>query len=235
MTDETITQRNTIVCFGTSITRGAPYVPEGDTYPAVLERRLNRRLRPDGIAVSVINSGVPGENTVEGLARIDADVLAHRPDLAVIEFACNDVRYEPHKRVELADFRVNLEKMVARIREVCTEIIICTPTPIVDAFHVYSQQVDFYAPWGGCNNALMEYDEVIREVADDLELVLCDLKAAFLAHGVAAEFAGVTDDADDLTCIADLISRYDGVHPTIAGQALIALELYRIIRLMPLG
>jgi lysophospholipase L1-like esterase len=52
---------------------------------------------------------------------------------------------------------------------------------------------------------------------------------------VAAEFAGATNDADDLTCIADLISRYDGVHPTIAGQALIALELYRIIRLMPLG
>ncbi len=235
MTDEAITQRNTIVCFGTSITRGAPYVPEQDTYPAVLERRLNRRLALDGIAVSVINSGVPGENTAEGLARIDADVIAHRPDLAVIEFACNDVRYEPHKRVELADFRINLGEMVARIREVCTEIIICTPTPIVDAFHVYSQQVDFYEPWGGCHNALMEYDAVIREVADELELVLCDLNAAFMARAVAAVFAGATADADDLTCIADLISRYDGVHPTIAGQALIALELYRIIRLMPLG
>lgn len=235
MSDETITHRPIIVCFGTSITRGAPYVPEEDTYSAVLQRRLNRRLRSDGIAVTVINSGVPGENTVEGLARLDADVIAHRPDLTVIEFACNDVRYEPHKRVELDDFRANLGKMVARIREVCSEIIICTPTPIVDAFHGYSQQVDFYAPWGGCNNALMEYDEVIREVADELELALCDLQTAFLAHAVAAEFAGATDDADDLTCIADLISRYDGVHPTIAGQALIALELYRIIRLMPLG
>jgi len=235
VSDETITRRNTIVCFGTSITRGAPYVPEQDTYPAVLERRLNRKLRPEGIAVTVINSGVLGENTVEGLARIDGDVLAHRPDLAIVEFACNDVRYEPEKRVELADFRANLGQMVERIHEVCSEIIICTPTPIVDAFHLYSQQVDFYEPWGGCNHALMEYDEVIREVAVELGLVMCDLQAAFMAQAVAAEFAGATDDADDLTCIADLISRYDGVHPTIAGQALIALELYRIIRLMPLG
>lgn len=235
MNETTVTRRNTVVCFGTSITRGVPYVPEADTYPAVLERRLNRRLQPEGIAVTVINSGVPGENTAEGLARIESDVLAHRPDLTVIEFACNDVRYEPHKRVELDDFRANLHTMVERIREVCSEIIICTPTPIIDAFHVYSQQVDFYDPWGGCNNALMEYDEVIREVAADLELVLCDLNAAFLARAVTAEFQGATDDADDLTCISDLISRYDGVHPTVAGQELIACELYRIIRLMPLG
>jgi lysophospholipase L1-like esterase len=52
---------------------------------------------------------------------------------------------------------------------------------------------------------------------------------------VAAEFKGATDDASDLTCIGHLISRYDGVHPTIAGQELIAAALYRIIRVMPLG
>ncbi|MGC9318891.1 MAG: SGNH/GDSL hydrolase family protein [Armatimonadota bacterium] len=235
MNEEPILRRSTVVCFGTSITRGHPYVPEGDTYPAVLERRLNRRLRQENEAVTVINSGVPGENTVEGLARIDEDVIAHRPDLVVVEFACNDVRYEPEKRVELEDFRANLVQMAQTIREVCSAIIICTPTPIVDAFHVYSQEVDFYDSWGGCNSALMEYDEVIREVAVEQDLTLCDLKRAFYDRAVASEFDGDTNDADDLTCIADLISRYDGVHPTIAGQALIALELYRIIRTIPLG
>jgi len=235
VTEQQIVRRGTIVCFGTSITRGYPYVPEGDTYPAVLERRLNRRLKHDGEAVTVINSGVPGENTVEGLARINEDVLAHRPDLVVIEFACNDVRYEPEKRVELDDFAANLRRMIELIREICTDIIVCTPTPIVDAFHVYSQEVDFYEPWGGCNNALMEYDEVIRDVVAGDDLMLCDLKQVFLDRAVESEFNGDTDDAGDLTCIADLISRYDGVHPTVRGQRLIALELYRIIRAIPLG
>lgn len=235
MSDATIRTLDTIVCFGTSITRGYPYVPEDDTFPAVLERRLNRKLQAQERAVSVVNSGVPGENTVEGLARIDEDVIAHDPALVVIEFACNDVRYEPEKRVELDAFRVNLQEMVERIRAVCPRIIICTPTPIVDEFHVYSQEVDFYDPWGGCNNALMEYDEVIREVAADEELVVCDLKQVFYDRAVRAEFDGDTLDADDLTCIADLISRYDGVHPTVRGQELIALELYRIIRTMPPG
>jgi lysophospholipase L1-like esterase len=234
-TEEHILKRHTIVCFGTSVTRGYPYVPEADTYPAVLERRLNRKLKQEQTAVTIINSGVPGENTVEGLARIHEDVVAHNPALTVVEFACNDVRYEPEKRVELDDFRANLLTMIDRIREICTEIIVCTPTPIVDQFHVYSQEVDFYEPWGGCNNALLDYDEVVREVTEQRALVLCDLQQAFMDEAVRAEFAGVTDDASDLTCIARLISRYDGVHPTIEGQDLIAAELYRLIRVMPLG
>lgn len=235
MSSEEILRRPTIVGFGTSITRGYPYVPEGDTWPAVLERRLNRKLRRERTQVTVINSGVPGENTVEGLARLEADVLAHEPALTVVEFACNDVRYEPHKRVELDQFRQNLEEIVERTLEVCAEIIICTPTPIVDAFHTYSQEVDFYEPWGGCNNALVEYDAVIREFAADAALPVCDLKQAFLGEAVRAEFEGAADDADDLTSIAHLISRYDGVHPTIEGQRLIAEELYRLVRVMPLG
>lgn len=230
MSDEQVVTRSTIVCYGTSITRGYPYVPEEDTYPAVLERRLNRILKGDRAAVEVVNSGVPGENTVEGLARIEPDVLAHSPDRVIVEFACNDVRYEPEKRVELDEFGANLTTMIERIGEVCSEIVICTPTPIVDAFHVYSQEVDFYEPWGGCNNALLEYDEVVREVAAEQDLTLCDLQKAFMDRAVRAEFDGDTDDAADLTCLAHLISRYDGVHPTIEGQELIAAELYAIMR-----
>lgn len=235
MTEEHIINRPTVVCYGTSITRGVPHVSEEDTYPAVLQRRLNRKLKHEQTQVSVVNSGVPGENTAEGLARIDGDVLGHDPALTVIEFACNDVRYEPEKRVEPDDFDANLREMIDRIQKVCTEIIVCTPTPIVDEFHVYSQEVDFYEPWDGCNNALLEYDEVIREVVADRQVVICDLQEAYMAEAVRAEFDGAIDDASDLTCIAHLISRYDGVHPTIAGQELIASEVYRIIRSIPLG
>jgi lysophospholipase L1-like esterase len=236
VTDEQhILKRPTIVCFGTSITRGYPYVPECETYPSVLQRRLNRKLKPEQTEAAVVNSGVPGENTVEGLTRIEEDVIAHNPALTVIEFACNDVRYEPEKRVELDEFRMNLHEMIDTIQHICTDLIICTPTPIVDEFHVYSQEVDYYEPWGGCNNALLEYDEIVREVQTDRDIALCDLQQAFMDEAVRAEFDGATDDASDLTCIAHLISRYDGVHPTIEGQELIAAELYRLIRKMPLG
>ena len=110
MTEPTRTE--TIVCFGTSITFGTPYVSREDAWPAILERRLNQRFGAAGVQVTCINSGVPGHNTAEGLERIQSDVLSHDPDVVIIEFSCNDVRWEPEKRVELEQFRENLLEMV---------------------------------------------------------------------------------------------------------------------------
>jgi len=218
-----------IVCFGTSITQAVPHVPSEDAYPALLERRLNHRLGESGRKVRVINSGVSGENTAEGLARMEPDVLAHKPDLVVIEFACNDVRYEPQKRIELDQFAANLKEMIARIREVGAQVIITTPTPIIDSYHEYSKGIDYYDPWGGCNAALDEYAEVVRQVAAEEEVALRDLALAFLERALEAEFEGRTSDCRDLRCLSAYIREEDGVHPTVAGHALIAAELYKTI------
>ncbi len=228
MSDKTRTER--IVCFGTSITFGTPYASREDAYPAILERAINERFGEAGVRVAVINSGVAGDNTAEGLARIGADVLDHEPDLVVIEFSCNDVRWEPDKRVELDQFKTNLLAMVERIRGIGADMIITTPSPIVDAFHPYSLEIDYYDPWGGCNNALMEYDAPIREVAAAQGLGLCDVRAAFEELALRAEFDGCIADASDLRCLAEYIRPEDGVHPTLAGQRVYALALYRILR-----
>jgi lysophospholipase L1-like esterase len=229
VSDPSAGEQYAIVCFGTSITQGVPHVPPEDTYPALLERRLNHRLADAGPKLRVINSGVSGHNTAEGLARIEPDVLAHEPDLVVIEFACNDVRYEPEKRIELHQFAANLKEMIARIREVGAEIIITTPSPIIDAYHEYSKEIDFYDPWGGCNAALDEYAEVVRQVAAQEEVTLCDIGRAFLERALEAEFEGHTADCSDLSCLAEYIRQADGVHLTVPGHRLMAAELYKII------
>ena len=231
MSEDTPDRTETIVCFGTSITEGAPYLSREDAYPAILQRRLNERLRDAGVQVTVINSGVSGHNTTEGLARIQRDVLDHEPDLVVIEFSCNDVRWEPDKRVELDQFKRNLLEMVRLIRGAGADIIVTTPSPIVDAFHVYSLDLDYYDPWGGCNSALKQYEAPIREVALEQDLTVCDIAGAFEELAVAAEFGGKINDASDLRCLAEYIKPEDGVHPTLAGQEVYALALYRIIRL----
>ena len=228
MTDANRTEK--IVCFGTSITLGAPYASREDAYPAILERSINERFGAAGMQVEVINSGVGGHNTVEGLARIGPDVLDHQPDLVVIEFSCNDVRWEPNKRVELDQFKRNLLEMARLIGDTGADMIITTPSPIVDAFHPYSLDIDYYDPWGGCNNALMEYDAPIREVAAERGLMLCDIRAAFEELALGAEFAGRIADASDLRCLVEYIRPEDGVHPTLAGQRVYALALYRILR-----
>jgi acyl-CoA thioesterase-1 len=69
-----------IVCFGNSLTAGKGALPD-ESYPALLQRRVKAK---------VVNSGVSGDTIGEALKRIDTDVLAHNPDLVVIELGAND-------------------------------------------------------------------------------------------------------------------------------------------------
>jgi len=76
-----------IVALGDSITHG--YVlPAEQTYPALLERCLRAAL-PDQ-PLLVINAGVCGDTAVQGLLRVERDVLRFRPAWTLIAFGLND-------------------------------------------------------------------------------------------------------------------------------------------------
>src|SRR4051794_36867921 len=64
----------TIVAFGDSTT--APREGLKMPYAQVLAEELPRR----GVAATVFNAGVPGNNTTQAMARLDKDVLSRKPD-----------------------------------------------------------------------------------------------------------------------------------------------------------
>ena len=70
----------TIVCFGDSITYGIG-AKETESYPQRLAEHLG---------IDLLNLGVPGDTSTEGLARLD-DVLAADPWLVIVEFGGNDI------------------------------------------------------------------------------------------------------------------------------------------------
>src|ERR1700722_8073416 len=78
-----------IVCFGDSVT-GVYYHTGGrrawcDLLGLALERiYLNAKIE-------MINAGVSGNTSAEGLQRMEADVLSHNPQLVVVMFGLNDV------------------------------------------------------------------------------------------------------------------------------------------------
>src|SRR5262245_1454666 len=73
-----------IVCLGDSIT-GVYYHTGGRrAYPEMLEVAL-RRLYPKA-SVRVVNAGISGNTTRDGLARLERDVLAHEPHLVTVMF-----------------------------------------------------------------------------------------------------------------------------------------------------
>jgi len=80
----TQTGRPIIVCFGDSLTAGYGTDP-GQSYPDVLQTILDTANYP----YRVINEGVSGNTTKDGLDRISR-VIALHPQLVVLEFGGND-------------------------------------------------------------------------------------------------------------------------------------------------
>ena len=73
-----------ILAFGTSLTQGYG-LPPGTEYPVILQAKL----RQAGINATVINAGVSGDTSSDGLSRLDWS-LADHPDAVILEMGSND-------------------------------------------------------------------------------------------------------------------------------------------------
>ena len=100
LTWDAIKNKYRVVCLGDSITYGED-LRYAETYPAVLADMLGpfapsgraparTGSKHPGLDAVVINSGMRGDTAVEGLARLERDVLWYRPHVVVIAFGLND-------------------------------------------------------------------------------------------------------------------------------------------------
>lgn len=106
----------TIVAFGDSLTYGTG-ADDADSYPALLEQSSG---------ITVINSGVPGEISSEGVARLPAVLVEHQPDLVILCHGGNDLLRRRNQTV-LAQ---NLQKMIENIQQSGAEVVlIAVPEP----------------------------------------------------------------------------------------------------------
>jgi len=91
-----------IVCFGDSITKGKG-VNLDESYPAALAKMTS---------FPIVNAGINGDITPEGLKRVKTDVLDNDPLLVVIEFGGNDYL----NKVPLEETVRNIEEMIKIIQ-----------------------------------------------------------------------------------------------------------------------
>jgi acyl-CoA thioesterase-1 len=96
-----------LVCFGDSLTAGFG-TDAGQAYPDYLQADLNQR----GLQYRVVNLGVSGNTTKDGVARLP-DVLALHPAVAVVEFGGNDGL----RGLRIGDTRANLDTIVATLQK----------------------------------------------------------------------------------------------------------------------
>lgn len=90
-----------IICFGDSITFGYGADPQ-ESYPIMLAKISG---------LPVINAGIDGDTSAEGLERLNRDVLSKSPLLVIIEFGGNDFL----KKVPLGQTADNIRKMIDSI------------------------------------------------------------------------------------------------------------------------
>lgn len=168
----------TIVFFGDSVTAQGPeafrdgrgsYVDRfatylGERYPARAVRAtpMHTPVAPRPGQVVVVRAGVGGDDTRDALARLDRDVLRHRPDLVVVMFGTNDEnRSDAGNHVPVAEYRANLAAIAARLRAAGSEPLLMT--------------TGMKNPgWIGTAGNLQEYAAAARSVAEEYGLCLVD-------------------------------------------------------------
>jgi lysophospholipase L1-like esterase len=140
-----------ILAFGDSLTYGTG-AGEGEAYPVVLARLLGLR---------VINAGVPGEISEEGVARLPALLEEHRPDLVVLCHGGNDLL----RRLDAEALRGNLRRMIAAIHSAGGEVVLVgVPQPglFLAAAPLYGEVAKEFR--------LSYEDEVLSDILDDRTL-----------------------------------------------------------------
>ncbi len=122
--------RPLIVCFGDSLTAG--YGTEaGQAYPDYLQAALDHR----GYAYRVVNAGISGNTTKDGVARVGS-VVAMKPSIVVVEFGGNDGL----RGLRVADTRSNLDQILSALTTSGTKVVLAGITLPPDYGSDYIQQ-----------------------------------------------------------------------------------------------
>lgn len=136
-----------ILAFGDSLTHGTGATPD-TAYPAVLSR-LTRH--------TVINAGVPGETTADGLARLPGVLSETAPRIVLLCLGGNDML----RRQDIHNTETNLRQMIQAIRASGTGVVLIgVPQPALFSGPpgFYEKLADeFGLPYEG-----KAFDEVLR-------------------------------------------------------------------------
>jgi len=184
---------------GDSITHGAFHTHGYRSYPEHFAERVRwemRRMRD-----IVINTGISG-NRVPGLATdLDHRVLRFKPTVVSIMMGMNDATAGPEGREA---FRAAYIELVDRLRDESNALILLhTPNPITPAATGRSD--------------LPAYAQIVREVALDREVALCDQEKIWQEH--------VTNNKSDLNYLLN-----DGtIHPNGSGHVLFAHNFFKTL------
>lgn len=212
-----------IVAFGDSITEGIN----------TDEEKKWTTLLSNDLGATVINSGVAGDSTKEGLKRLQEDVIEKDADYVLINFGMNDHYFEKENKemVSLEKFKKNLTKMIAETKKSGAFPIVVLPHAVIEGdkgdgnmgegatYYYLRHPSDYYEAVGGANKQLELYNNASKEVADNYEVPIIDIYGESLNQDLFQILRNLNNSPDQ-----------DGVHLSEDGMNFYAEVISRDIK-----
>lgn len=158
-----------ILAFGDSLTFGTGVNPP-DSYPSQLEAIIHH---------PVVNAGVPGDTTADGLARLEAALDDDAPALVILCLGGNDMLRQESR----ATLRANLAAMIETIRaRKLSLVLVGVPEPKILSLHAEPVYAELAQQYG-----LPIENEVLADVLGDRDLKSDQIHANEKGYRLVAE------------------------------------------------
>jgi lysophospholipase L1-like esterase len=218
-------------------------VAEEHTYARLLERHLNERQAKDGRRFEVLNAGVPGYTSFQGLGYLRRDLLELEPDVVLTYFGLNDLTgarfYSDREQVLQTESAAAYLLKRSRIYQVMWKLLRGSSTE--ERFDNYFTAADhFRVPPGEYRENLREMQRLMEERSGRTFFIRPTWRSTkddqLYAH--AYWLPEATDLLDGLSPVVDAYTALkdrkveasvllmDIAHPTERGHALIAEAIY---------
>jgi len=200
-------KKTKIVFFGDSITQfGAG--PTG--YITKLDSMIKQKGLGDNY--ELVGAGVSGNKVYDLYLRMETDVLEKNPDVVIIYVGINDVWHKASSGTgtDADKYEKFYRAIIKKLTDKNIKVIVCTPS-VIGERNDYTNQQD---------GDLNRYSVIIRNMAKELSLTVCDLRKDFINYLQANNPKNAEKG----------ILTADRVHLNDAGNLFVANEMWQAIQ-----
>jgi len=151
-----LTDNAVILSFGDSLTHGTG-TSLNHAYPSVLEKIINQELTN----TQVINAGIPGETSQEGLTRLPALITQHQPDLIILCHGGNDIL----RKLNLSNTQDNIQQMINLAKQHNIPVVLIA----VPEFGLFLNASPIYQKLADANKLTIE-NEILGDILSKASL-----------------------------------------------------------------
>ncbi|PHS03317.1 MAG: G-D-S-L family lipolytic protein [Blastopirellula sp.] len=197
-----------------AITKGQKIAFLGDSITAAGARNggycdlVMKTLNGRGLELTSQYAGIGGHKSNQMLARLEKDVLDHKPNWMTLSCGVNDV-WHGERGVALKPYKKNITEIVDQAQAAGIKVVLLTSTMIKE-----DQANDL-------NQKLAPYNQFIRKLAKKKKCLLADVNAEMQA--ALKEFPADAEKGKQLTS--------DGVHMNALGNQMMAKGVLKALGL----